>query len=334
MSELRQNVATKEWVIIAPERFNRPEDLARDRSCAPTLSNGRDDCPFCPGHEERTPPEVDAFRDAQGRWSVRVVANKYPALSREGVLRYQEDGTRLWTTGVGVHDVIIDAPIHDSDVATMELPQVEQLIRMYRRRYAAAAADPRVELVTLFKNHGAAAGASLAHPHSQLIGTPVVPGEVRHRINLAMRYYEDRGRCVHCDMIADELRARERMVCESEHFAAFVLYAALSPFHLWVLPKRHCSFLTELTDDEAADLAQVLRRVLRAIYDGLDDPDYNYQFRCSSGVPRSTPFFHWHLSVVPRVSTSAGFELGSGMYINTVLPERAAAFLRGAIAPG
>jgi len=329
MSELRQNIATKEWVIIAPERSNRPEDFAvrEEKTSRPT--NDVANCPFCPGNEHLTPAERGAIYDAEGQWLVRAVANKYPALSPEGELSYQENGTRRWISGVGVHDVIVENRDHHASIPRMELPQVERLLRLYRRCYNSVSQDSRVELVTLFKNHGAAAGASLAHPHSQLIGTPVVPADIRQRTNLALRYYDDHRTCVYCTMLAEELRTRERLVYETEHFACFVLYAALSPFHLWLLPKRHASAFSDVTDAELCDLSKALRVVLGKIDCGLGDPDYNFVVRSRPGHSFDSPYLHWYMSIVPRVSTSAGFELGSGMFINTLLPERAADFLRG-----
>jgi UDPglucose--hexose-1-phosphate uridylyltransferase len=328
MSELRQNIATKEWVIIAPERSNRPEDFIRPRRDVHPPPPHSDSCPFCPGNEALSPDEQCTLRDGQGRWLVRVVSNKYPAVARGGELVYQEQGTRRWMSGVGLHDVIIESPRHDQDLTQLEVEQVTRVLDVYRTSYLTAVSDPRVELVTLFKNHGLGAGTSLEHPHSQMIATPVVPSQVRQRVQLAVRYYDDHRTCVYCAMLVEELREGERMVAETEYFAAFVLYAALSPFHIWILPKRHHSSYPELSNAELVDLARILRTVLRKIRRGLDDPDYNYVIRSIPGAPCQNPYFHWYLSLVPRVSTSAGFELGSGMFINTVLPEKAAAFLR------
>jgi UDPglucose--hexose-1-phosphate uridylyltransferase len=202
------------------------------------------------------------------------------------------------------------------------------VLQAYRARYLAAAADDRVELVTLFKNHGAGAGTSLEHPHSQMIASPIVPAHIRDRIAQAMYYYDDHRRCVFCRMLEDERRAGDRIVHESQHFAAFVLYAALSPFHIWVLPKRHVSTFPELSSDEIPDLADLLKTVLLKINIGLNDPDYNYVIRSLPGAPHSNSFFHCYMSIIPRVTMAAGFELGSGMYINTALPEKSADFLR------
>lgn len=328
MSELRQNVATKEWVIVAPERSGRPEDFAQSSNPYVQPPAYVESCPFCPGNEHMTPHALYSVDNGQGDWLVRAVRNKYPALSREGELIYQENGTRRWISGVGFHDVIIESPEHNLSLAQLPQDQVAKVLDTYRELYLAAVRDPRIELITLFKNHGARAGTSLEHPHSQLIATPVVPAAVRQRISLAMRYYDDHRQCVYCTMLEEELRTGERLIYETKHFAAFILYAALSPFHTWILPKRHHSVFPELDEEEIEDLAKILRGVLRKMFVGLDNPDYNFVIRSQPGPPRANAFFHGYISIVPRVSTSAGFELGSGMFINTVLPEKAAVFLR------
>lgn len=328
MSELRQNIATKEWVIIAPERSNRPEDFVRPPNGRKPRAQHSADCPFCPGHEHETPPEHDAVCDDQGQWQVRVVANKYPAVANTGDVVYSEIGTQRRLTGVGLHDVIIETPRHDLGLHAQEPAHIEHILDVFKSSYLSAMADPRIELVTLFKNHGISAGMSLEHPHSQMIATPVVPAHVRLRVQEAMRFYDDHHQCVYCTMLADERRSGERILVETEHFIAFVLFAASSPFHTWIVPKRHQSAYSEVTHEELHDLAKVLSTVLRKLHRGLDDPDYNFVIRSHPGTPTTNPFFHWYLSIIPRVSTSAGFELGSGMHINTVRPETAAEFLR------
>jgi UDPglucose--hexose-1-phosphate uridylyltransferase len=330
MPRLRQNIATKEWVIIATERARRPEDFApahrnKSLSSKEVLSPS---CPFCPGNEKLSPEEITTNRDSDGRWLVRVVANKYPALAREGTLDYHDENSQRWMNGVGVHDVIIEAREHNLTTALLDHDQIVRILQIYRIRYLAASDDERVELVTLFKNHGAGAGTSLEHPHSQMIASPVVPAHIRDRIAQAMHYYDDHRQCVFCRMLEDERRSGDRIVHDSKHFVAFVLYAALSPFHIWVLPKRHISTYPELSQDEIYDLAGLMKTVLLKINIGLGDPDFNYVIRSLPGTPRTNAFFHCYISIIPRVTMSAGFELGSGMYINTALPEKSADFLR------
>lgn len=328
MSELRQNIATKEWVIIAPERSNRPDDfVAHEKRPLPEVPYS-DRCPFCAGNEALTGDPILALHDDQQRWLVRAVPNKFPALTPAGELGYREQGTQRRINGIGLHQVIVESPAHNTTPALLDEAQIERVLGVFKQLSLRALEDPRIELVTLFKNHGLRAGMSLQHPHSQLIATPVVPANVRHRVDLAIRYYDDHRSCVYCTILAEELRSGDRIIAESPHFAAFVPFAALSPFHVWILPKRHQAAYVHISDEERADLAWILRRVLREIFFGLENPDYNFVIRSRDGQPRAVPYFHWYLSLVPRVSTTAGFELASGMYINTLLPERAAEFLR------
>ncbi len=326
MSELRLNPVTREWVIIAKERARRPEDFRKPERVR-RLPGRVDTCPFCPGNEDRTPKEH--FRlTIDGRWAIRVVDNKYPALVREGTRERRIDGLRRSVTGVGVHEVIIESPLHNMSPALLETERVEELIGVYRDRFVCAHRDPRVEHVIIFKNHGEGAGTSLVHPHSQLIGTPVVPLQFRDRVDAAMHYFDDTGECLICDILRSETTEGVRIIMDTEHFSTFIPYAALSPFHTWIMPRRHSASFSSITDGEMRDLAHHLRTVLAKFYYGLDDPDYNYVIRSSRPRDVENEYCHWYVSIVPRLVKTAGFELGSGMFINTSLPEESAAYLR------
>lgn len=326
MPELRLNLVTREWVIIATERAKRPTDFMRQetrRIPPPYLES----CPFCPGNEHRTPEEL--FRlPLDGTWKVRVVANKYPAVSREGERKRAINGTRRWVAGVGLHDIIIESPEHDTNPALMELSDLEEVVRIYRDRFVEAHLDPRVEHAIIFRNHGPGAGTSIEHPHSQLIAIPVVPVQYRDRIQAAMQYFDSTGECLFCDTIRMEQEAGSRVVIETEHFLTFVPYAALSPFHVWIFPKRHSASLADITDEEIKAAAFHIKGLLSRFYTGLENPDYNLVIRSSRPRDVGNEFSHWYMSVVPRVSKVAGFEMGSGMYINSSLPEESAEFLR------
>lgn len=327
MPEIRQNIINRQWVIFARERARRPDEFRRKEKARVELPAYVSTCPFCPGNEEKTPPET--FRSPrQGGWRVRVVPNKFAALSAEGELVRKSHGLKRTITGVGVHEVLVETPAHNRTLALMSDAEVEQVIHAYLARYGAAVADPRVEQVTLFKNHGAAAGTSLEHPHSQLIGTPVIPSEVRERLETALNFYDDRGRCLFCLTVEEELAEGTRIVDENDRFAAFVPFAAAAPFHIWIYPKRHSASFSCLEPEEIAGLANILRRVLRKLYLGLGDPDYNFVIRTAPRESEQVRYYHWYVSLMPRLTQAAGFELGSGMSINTALPEESAQFLR------
>ncbi len=328
MPELRQNLATREWVIIASERARRPNafSASEQRLLTEEHNSYEPDCPFCVGNEELD-LEVERF-PANGAWQTRVVQNKYPALAKEGALTRVFNGVQRRIAGVGYHEVVIEHPRHNTTLALMTPDEVQIVLKTFQRRGIEISKDHRIEHIIYFKNHGATAGASLLHPHSQIIGLPVVPSSIRRRIDEARRYFDDTGQCVFCSMLEDELAQNERIVAMNEHFAAFVLYAALSPFHIWILPRRHSASFLQAQPDELAGLASVLRDVVRKFYFGLRDPDYNLIIRSGPVKEPGSVYFHWYVSLIPRVNRAAGFELGSGMYINPALPEASADFLR------
>jgi UDPglucose--hexose-1-phosphate uridylyltransferase len=231
-------------------------------------------------------------------------------------------------SGVGFHEVIIEHPRHDLTTALMDVPHVAEIVRAYRQRYAEIRKDPRIEAIIIYKNHGESAGTSLIHPHSQLAAIPVVPFQGRARLAEATRYFDEHGECIFCRVLRDELTAGTRIIAEGTHFVAFIPYAALSPFHIWIYPRRHTSSFDGITDDEVVDFAGVLRTVLAKLYHGLNNPDYNYSIRSVPTDEEHTDYFHWYLTIIPRVTKTAGFEFGSGMFINASLPEESAAFLR------
>jgi len=330
--ELRLNPATKEWVIIATERAKRPEELGVGICESP--AEEKEKCPFCPGHEAFTPNEILAYRtygtksDSPGWW-IRIIPNKFAALVPQGSLnRVKIEDFFMYMNGVGEHEVIIESADHNLTIATMNQKQVEEIFLAYRERYLTLSEDPRFEMVILFKNHGVAAGTSLLHPHSQIIATPVTPQHIRHRLEEAMRFYDDNGKCVYCEMLRTEKHIKERMVIETDNFAAFEPFASRSPFETWVMPIKHRASFQDVSPEEVKELAYVMRTTLAKIYKSLNNPDYNYVFHSAPSHEKDGEYYHWHIQIIPRVSAVAGFELGSGIYINTVIPEMAAKFLR------
>lgn len=333
MPELRQDPATKQWVIIARERAKRPHDFMR-QSPPPPLPAYKPDCPFCPGNETMTPAETLAYRKggaANGPgWWVRAVPNKYSALVPSGSLsRREEEGLFRKMDGVGQHEVIIETPRHNLCLPFMEDKQVEEVLLAYRERYLTLREDPRFKLIIIFKNHGLAAGTSLEHPHSQLVATPIVPLNIRHRFEKAASHFDDDGTCVYCDILREGLRVGSRMVMETERFAVFHPFASRAPFETWILPKEHQASFGSMSMEDAKEFAKVLKTTLLKLYKGLNDPAYNYIIHTAPIKDEHEDYFHWHLQILPRLVTPAGFELGTGMFINAALPEETAAFIRG-----
>jgi UDPglucose--hexose-1-phosphate uridylyltransferase len=327
MPELRYNVITREWVVIATERAKRPDQFIRkeERKALPEYDPK---CPFCPGNEAMTPPATYVVPDTKS-WRVRVTPNKFAALSYEGERKRTVKGIRRTVTGVGIHEVMVETPAHNKTTALLSDHEVELVVQTYLNRFKFASSDPRIEQVTIFKNHGEAAGTSLEHPHSQMIAIPVITSQLRDRLSHALEHFDEYGECIFCRVLSQELEEGTRLVLETEHFVAFIQFATLTPFSMLIMPRRHMACFVEMRDAEAADLARILRRSLAKLYHGLGDPDFNYVVRTAPTEYSGVKYYHWYVSIIPRLTKMAGFELGSGMFINVSLPEENASFLRG-----
>lgn len=330
MSEIRQNIITRDWVIMATERAKRPHEFASKQNLVNALPEHKDNCPFCTGNEHMTGSEhLRIPGDSQpDHWQVRVVPNKFPALAPEGERVRRNEGMQVNLSGVGFHDVVIDHPNHNARMPFLPVADIQKILLSYKIRYQQISLDKRIETIVIFKNYGSAAGSSLEHPHSQIAATPVVPYQFRSRIQEVLRYFDEHGDCIFCRTILDEVANQSRIISENASFIAFIPYAALTPFHTWIFPREHSSSFDNISNTELEDLAAVLKDVLARMYYGLGDPHYNYTIRSSPLADRSTKYYHWYLSIIPRISQKAGFELGSGMYINSALPEESAEFLR------
>ena len=334
MPEMRQDPTTKEWVIIATERAKRPHDF-RKGGPSPEKPAYKADCPFCPGNEHMTPPETLAYRKGGipngSGWWVRVVPNKYPALVSVGSLeRKEEKGFFRKMDGVGLHEVVIGSPIHNQLFPLLDDYHVSETLLAYRERYLALRQDPRIKLIIIFKNHGISAGTSLEHTHSQIVATAVVPSNIRKKLVEAARHYDDYGCCVYCDLVEEERSFGKRIVLETEKFVVLHPFASRFPFETWIVPKIHQASFGDITPDESGEFARVLKTTLFKIYSKLNDPDYNYVIHTAPVKDEGEDYYHWHLQIIPRLTTTAGFEMGSGIYINVSFPEETASFLRDA----
>jgi UDPglucose--hexose-1-phosphate uridylyltransferase len=333
MSELRLNRATKEWIIVAEERAKRPHEFHREEP-KKKLPAFDPTCPFCPGNENKTPPEVFALRDKETEpnrpgWRIRVVTNKYPALDPERKINRITGEFFKKARGVGKHEVIIESIQHNKSLATLSLKQVEEVCEIYWKRYLALKDDKRFKLIIIFRNNGISAGTSLKHPHSQLIALPLVPASIRHLLEEAMRYYDDHGSCVFCDMIHQELLHKKRIILDNKEFVVFHPFASRAPFETWVVPKKHNACFGNIDQKEVGSMAFVLKEILGKLYVKLEDPDYNLMIRTAPIKDAQEDYYHWYIQILPRLSTPAGFELGSGVFINSSLPEETASFLKG-----
>ena len=332
LPELRRDPITGRWVIIASERAKRPQDFIRE----PVKMKGGF-CPFCPGQESKTPPEILAFRpEGNGNhkngpgWTVRVVPNRYPALEIEGGLDRQAEGIYDRMNGVGAHEVIIETPEHELTFATMPAARIQDVLYAFRDRISDLRNDRRLKYVLIFKNHGEAAGATLEHAHCQLIALPIVPRQVVEELKGAREYYQVKERCIYCDIVHQEAKAQTRVVLESEHFLALTPYAPRFPFETWIVPKRHDSAFENSPAHLFGDLAAVLKTVAAKLDRVLDHPAYNLVIHSAPVYDQPTEHYHWHVEIMPKLTKVAGFEWGTGFYINPTTPEESAKFLREA----
>jgi UDPglucose--hexose-1-phosphate uridylyltransferase len=323
MSELRQDPTTHNWVIIAPERARRPH------GDADVWTPGR--CPFCPGNEVMTPPELWRLSDPAGGWRVRVIPNKFPMLVPTAGLGPRSPHVAGALDGYGHHEVIIESPRHDWDIATSEVGTVRDILHAYRARYRVLRDASGVAVVVAFRNHGAGSGTSLVHPHSQVVGLPVVPPRVRQRWEVSRLYFADVGRCLTVDLVERELADGRRMVSQAGPLVAFQPFAATAPFETWVAPRFQQASFGDADDGILAGLATLLRAVLGGLR-ALDDPPYHLVVHSAPPAAEESLHLSWQLQIVPRTTTPGGFELGSGVSVNPTRPEDAAATLRAAIA--
>ncbi|MEN3044139.1 MAG: galactose-1-phosphate uridylyltransferase [Candidatus Hydrothermales bacterium] len=342
MPELRYDPIRWRWTIISPERGLRPKDFQKKKEEIPPVDN----CPFCEGNEDRTPKEVFSIRkegthrDKPG-WRVRVVPNKFPALRIEGELIRRGVGLFDHVSGIGAHEVIIETPKHELQLQDMDPENVKEVLFAFKERYIDLTKDIRFRYILIFKNYGKDAGASLYHSHSQLIATPIIPLAVVAELEAAKEHYKRKERCIFCDLIHQELSLGERIVYKTEKFVVWCPYASSFPFETWVFPLRHSHEFVKMDNEEISDLSIVLRDILFRIKILLNDPPYNFVIH-TSPIARPRPGrphfwetihldYHFHIEIIPRITHIAGFEWGSGFYINPIPPEEAARYLREVI---
>jgi UDPglucose--hexose-1-phosphate uridylyltransferase len=321
-------------VIIATERAKRPNDFT-----SPPSESQDSVCPFCPGHESSTPPELWALRESGAPntpgWKVRVFANKFPALRSDGEMNREAEGIYDRMNGIGAHEVIIETPSHQDPFHRRPAEKIVSLLEVYQRRMTDLYRDIRLLYVLVFKNQGMRAGASLSHEHSQIIATPIIPVRVHSEITGSLEYFNYKSRCIFCDIIQEEKRFASRIVYENASFISFCPFASRFPFELWLLPKRHMAAFTMITHQEMIELADCLASTMKRLAAALAEPQYNWMIHTepNTSLPRNPwpdlrEHYHWHFEIIPKLTRVAGFEWGTGIYINPTPPEEAAAFLR------
>jgi UDPglucose--hexose-1-phosphate uridylyltransferase len=334
MSEFRQNPITKNWVLIAPTRGKRP-DQYKTYSVMHGIPEVAKTCVFCPGNEHLNPeilligPDGKPSKDKD--WEIRIIPNKFSALEHTTV--YRNKDFYVSHSGDGDHEVIITRK-HNEPVALQSIAIVELTIRTFIERIRTLSAKPELAYVQIFHNHGRDAGASIVHPHYQLLATPIVPPHIHDEILGCYHYYQNNKSCIYCDIIKEEISVRDRIVHESEHFVVISAYASRSPFETWILPKRHGARFEDMTEEEIRHLSFVLKVTLGQLYTKLSDPPLNFYIhnmpsKHSVHTAHEEHAFHWHLTIFPRITIWAGFEYATGIPVNPIAPEVSTKFLKG-----
>ena len=329
MPELRKDPITGRWVIISSERGKRPTDFQDQRG-----KKRGGFCPFDAGNERTTPNEVLAYRGEGATtpngpgWRLRVVPNKFPALQIEGGLDKQGEGIFDKMNGIGAHEVIIESPDHNATLANLPQKSVEEVFWAYRDRMEDLKKATRFQYTLILKRGGLTAGDTLEHSHSKLSALPIVPSQVQEELDGCKRHYDLKERCIFCDIIRQELHTGARVVLETPLFIALAPYAPRFPFETWIMPKKHVSCYACSTNEDYRDLAGILQNLLKRTDKALSNPPYNYVVHTSPFRDERNDYYHWHIEFMPKLTSVAGFEWGSGFYINPTPPEEAAKFLR------
>lgn len=327
--QIRLNKVTGEWVIYAPSRRKRPQDFQQPSQDYSLKDHSQENCPFCQNKQKETETILLEIKDnQQNAWQTRVVSNKFPALNFHDNPHRNLEGIYMAMSGYGHHEVVIESPDHQQTIATLALPEIEAIIETYRQRYLELMEDKEIMMVIIFRNHGKAAGASLRHPHSQIIATSIVPSHRRIQEAEAQRYFDHWARCVYCDILEFEIKEKVRIIMENNLFVSFVPFAAEFPCEIWIMPKNHQADFGSITPQEKTAFATILKDSLSRLYYKLNNPDYNYVINTAARYKAEEPQLHWYCQIRPRLTTPAGFELGSGISINPSIPEVDAAFLR------
>lgn len=321
--ELRRDPVIGRWVIISPTRSQRP--VTARASAVEELASV---CPFCPGNEAETPPPLATIEDESGRWRKRVFLSKAPVVNQAAELIREGEGMFDMMSGYGVHEVIVDSPDHAATLATMSDDDLAELAILWRDRFRVLKRNPQFRYLMLFANRGTASGATIGHSHSQIIATPTIPRRLTEEIAHSYAYFQARERCVFCDLIEADMADGARIIHDNGDFVVLAPYASRFPCEMWILPRDHASHFEEADERRLRDFAEALRTALKSLHGALNDPPYSFVLHTAPLAEKRMVHYHWHLEIMPRLTNVAGFEWGTGFYINSMAPEEAARLLR------
>ncbi len=322
-SELRMDLVSNDWVVIATGRAFRPETFARHQRIKEAIDPKN--CFFCqPKILEKS---IDKINQKDGSWFALSYPNDFPAFAPSDNLDKRKQGPYRIINGAGYHEVIITAD-HEKQIALFDLAEIKMVIDLYQKRYLELMNKEFIKYISIFHNHGKEAGASIAHPHSQLLAIPVIDPDLRASVDGAETFYRSQGKCVYCTMIEWELKEKKRIIYQNDKFLVVCPFAPQVSFEVRVYPKEHQPYFEKMTELEKKLFAQAMQKALSKLYKGLKDPPYNFYFHTAPCDGGSYEQYHWHLNILPKTNIWAGFELGAGIEISTIEPEKAAAFLK------
>lgn len=326
ISELRQDLVTGDWVVIATGRSKRPEEFAVEKRIE-EKEDPKKKCFFCFPQETGQEKDVLIYQNGDD-WSLRVFPNKYPAFSQNGDnIKHIEEGPYFKMDGVGFHELVVTRD-HQKPIALMDNINVAEILDAYQDRYINLMNKPGVNYIDIFHNHGKEAGASVAHPHSQIAAVPVISPYVKGELDGAENYWKTNNECVYCTMVKWEVENKKRVIFENENFVAFCPFSSRVAFEVWVMPKNHKPYFERISNEEKEACAEVFQKALAKIHKALNDPPFNFYLHTSPCDGKDYPHYHWHIEILPHTSTWAGFELSTGIEVSTIEPEVASDFLR------
>lgn len=326
-SELRQDLVSGDWIVIASQRGKRPNQLikkTKKREIAPKTG-----CPFEDLQKSGHGEPILIYRDKKEKWQIQIVNNKYPAFRHQNkCVSIFKNGPYSVTQAIGHHDLVVTRD-HNKNFSRLSFEEALKVFESFRERYLMLLEDPCTSYVSIFHNWGPAAGASIYHPHYQIIAIPVIPPDVEHSLEGSRRFYKKHKKCVHCVMISQELKKKIRIIFQNKEAIAFAPFVSKEPFEVRIFPKKHLPYFENTPDRILADIVETLQFVLKKISKNMKDPDYNFFIHTAPiKDKRKYKNYHWHIEVVPKTNIDAGFELSTGVEINSVDPDEAAKFLK------
>jgi len=355
-SELRLNVVSGDWVVIATGRAKRPEMFKRERRKIEEVP--KEKCPFCQ-IETQEPPvliysrgkkvPLEKFRIPRGgrhppttlppsagpyrsggrgiAWTTIVIPNKYPAFAKDTTLNARTLGPYQVMDAVGLHELVVTRD-HQKSMGQFEINQIKEVIDAYQERYLELMEKSLVNYVSIFHNHGFEAGASVAHPHSQIAAVPLIDADLRKALSNSQKYFGNYQKCIYCQMNEWEMKSKKRIVFENKDFLVICPFASKAAFEVIISPKKHLAYFEKITEKEKWQLAEAFQIALNRLYKALNDPAYNFYLHTPPCDGKNYDFYHWHWTILPKTGIWAGFELGARMEISTIEPEKAAQYLR------